>query len=534
MAVQGENSPLLGIKSNGENRIRSNIIMACLFGSQYIASMDSTMVVTLLNRISSDFDSQQHVSWIATSYLLSCAAFQPLFGKLSDVMGRKVMLTVCQLVFALGCSICATSQSLSMLILGRTITGIGGGGMQTLTSICISDIVSLKDRGLYQGYISISWQMGVISGGLIAGIFDAIWGWKFAFWVQVPCVLTIAILVIFFMDLPVDKKHHHISSFEKLKGIDWFGSFLLVTSLLCVLLLFGTSRNEITPGGSFWYALVFYSIIGFSWFYKWESMAKSPVIPVRLLQHQTVVKTCLNSLFAQMNYYGALYYLPFYWTSVKNDTPLEAGYRLIPTTFTACTTSVIVGYLIKKVGKYHMIHLIAGGLIIIGSIFIFTQNQSYGFIMESILPIPMRIGASMNFNVMIISMISSVSPDEQSLVSSIHYGVKSTGSTLGVSICNAIMQWALGFFMNIYVINLDPPKGWNLDSLKELASKALNNPSIGFDETIPESVRNGIVSAYDSACHSVFAFMILCSFFVFLAIWKTEENSLEESDQENE
>lgn len=531
-----EEIPLLTAKPHqaDDNATRSMIIMTCLFGSQFIASMDSTMVVTLLNRISSDFDSQQEISWIATAYLLSCAACQPLFGKLSDVMGRKVMLTVCQLVFALGCSICATSRSLHMLILGRTITGIGGGGMQTLTSICISDLVSLKERGLYQGYISIAWQMGVISGGLIAGVFDALWGWKFAFWVQVPCVLAIAVIVLAFMDLPIDKRHSDISNWKKLKSIDWLGSFLLVTALLCVLLLFGTSGEEIPRGGAFWYGIVIYSLVAGYSFYKWESLVDSPIIPVKLLHHRTIVQTCFNSLFAQMNYYGALYYLPFYWTSVQNQSPLEAGYRLIPTTFTACTTSVVVGYLIKKVGKYRHIHLMGGGFIVFGSMLIFTQNRGYGLIIESLLPIMMRMGSSINFNVVIVSMISSVHPDEQSLVSSIHYGVKSTGSTLGVSICNAVMQWALEYFMNLYVLHAPFPEGWDKAAVKKLISQAMENPSLGFDDSIPAGLREGIVQSYDAACHSVYTFMIICALIVFFAIWRTEENSLEDTDEDDE
>lgn len=508
--------------------VRTPLVMACLFSSQFIASMDSTMVVTLLNRISSDFDSQQDISWIATGYLLSCAAFQPLFGSLSDVLGRKVMLTFCQLVFAIGCMLCATSKSLPTLILGRTIAGVGGGGMQTLTSICISDLVSLKDRGLYQGYISVSWQMGVISGGLVAGIFDALWGWQSAFWVQVPLVLIIALVVLIVMDLPVDNKHSHISSMQKLKKIDWLGSVLLVSSLLCVLLLFGTSGDQLPRGCPLWYFVTGYSIVGFVLFYRWEYVAGTPVIPVRLLHHPTVVKTCVNSLFAQMNYYGALFYLPFYWTSVQNLSPLEAGYRLIPTTFTACTTSVMVGYLIKVLGRYRTIHLCGGCMIVLGSLLIATQNRSYGLIVESLLPIPMRIGSSMNFNVMIVSMISSVCPEEQSLVSSIHYGVKSTGSTLGVSIANAVMQWVLAKAMVSNVTTVDPPPGWDAQAVKLLALQALGNPSMGFDAAIPAVLRNAIIQSYDTACHAVYLFMVLCAGAVLLAIWTTDENSLED------
>jgi len=510
------------------------LIMGCLLSSQFLGSMDSTMVVTLLGRISSDLQSQQHISWIATSYLLAGATFQPLFGKLSDVLGRRLMLNICQLIFALGCTICAMSPTLGWLVFGRLITGVGGGGLKTLSSICVSDIVGRKERGLYQGYISIAAQMGSLSGGIIAGIFDAIWGWKSAFWVQVPCMLFIAFLVWLFLDLEVDNKHKHLSNSEKLKSIDWIGSLLLVTSLLSVLLLFGTNGDELSKGGLLWFALIIYSGFGFYKFYQWENSIETPVIPVKLFQHRTVFYTCFNSLFSQMNYFSAVFYIPFYWTSVQNLTPFEAGYRLIPNTIVACMTSVVVGYAIKRMGRYHKIHLFGGMMLIIGSALISTQNRNSGAFFESVFSLPLRIGTSTNFNVMLVSMISSVPDSEQALVSSIHYGVKSSGATLGISISNAVMQSSLKYFVWYYFDNINIPEGWDKSMINSIKGVALKKPSSGYDEKLPLVIRSAIINSYANACHCVYLFMVFTALVMFYAISKTEENNLDDDFVEEE
>ncbi|QEO23340.1 hypothetical_protein [Candidozyma auris] len=139
--------------------------------------MDTTVVTTLLTVIASELDAVQNIGWIATAYLLSCSAFQPLFGKLSDIFGRKSLLVLCCGFFAVGCCICVTNN-LWLLVFGRFVTGIGGSGLTTLGTITMSDLIPLRDRGVYQGLANIFFGLGAASGGVIGGVVSDLFGWR--------------------------------------------------------------------------------------------------------------------------------------------------------------------------------------------------------------------------------------------------------------------------------------------------------------------------------------------------------------------
>ncbi|PYD08100.1 EmrB/QacA family drug resistance transporter, partial [Pseudomonas syringae pv. syringae] len=165
-------------------------VISCLYMAAFLAAMDTTVVTTLLTVIASELDAVQNIGWIATAYLLSCSAFQPLFGKLSDIFGRKSLLVLCCGFFAVGCCICVTNN-LWLLVFGRFVTGIGGSGLTTLGTITMSDLIPLRDRGVYQGLANIFFGLGAASGGVIGGVVSDLFGWRWVFILQVPLAVTV-------------------------------------------------------------------------------------------------------------------------------------------------------------------------------------------------------------------------------------------------------------------------------------------------------------------------------------------------------
>lgn len=511
---------------NGISNTKYKVILACLFANCFLSSADSTMVVTLLGKISSDLDSQEHISWVATSYLLSCAAFQPLFGKLSDVFGRKSMLLLCIFCFSFGCFLCGNAQSLSILVAGRFITGIGGGGLSSLTTIAMSDLVSMRDRGLYGGYLGVFMDLGAISGGVLAGIFDEIWGWQSAFLIQVPISLLTGLAIYLWFDIP---KHNEdgLTNWERFVGIDWIGSGLLVSSLLTLMLLTGTTDKDFARDSILWWFFVFYTIIGFITFYFYEDRIDHAIIPVKMLHNQTILITCINWWFMCMNFYTYVYYLPFYWSSVQNRSPFECGYLFIPSTVISSFTALFAGWYIKKTGRYRPLHVVAGLFIFFGSVIVFTASKDDGKIWESIFSLPLRFGTTSNHTIMLIAMLSSVAKEEQALVTSIQYGFKSCGSTMGVAFANALMQWKLKGALDKGFATLPTlPEGWNAEMLASAKERALEDPSYAFNG-LPDIIKNTITNSYDSSCHLVYAFLVVTGLGCLLSIWKTRENTLD-------
>ncbi|GMM43781.1 glutathione exchanger [Pichia kluyveri] len=532
MTVVSESTPLVPVTTKSISHTRFLIILSCLFANVFLGSIDSTMVATLLGKMASDLDSQEHISWVASSYLLSCAAFQPLFGKISDVFGRKPIILICTICFFFGCLLCGIGNSLSYLIIGRLITGIGGGGFFALSTITISDLVETRERGLYQGYTNIFFHAGAASGGVLAGFIDSWFGWNWAFLIQLPVCLISGIAIYLFFELPTnnneitDDKTH----FEKFKSLDWNGAFLLVTSLLSLMVISGTNSSELPINSPLWIGLFFYTIIGFITFYFCELKVKEPIIPVKMMHNKTIFASSLNCWFASMGMFASLFYLPFYWTSVKNISPLDCGYRLIPSSLVASFTSVFSGWMIKKTSKYRTMHIISGWCILGGSIIMyFATKENNGFI-DSIISLPFRYGLSVDTTTILVAMISSVSQNEQSLVTSIQYGFRSTGSTMGVSLANAILQFCLKSKLNDRFNELKNilPNGWTIEMLKNAKSKALENPAYAFKDDIPIVIKDAVVNSYDYACHGVLVFLIVTGLGALVCIYYTEENDLDD------
>lgn len=530
-----ENSPLIPVNNSHLKQLPLStfrIILGCLYVNVFLAAVDSTMVATLLGKMASDLDAQEHISWVATSYLLSCAAFQPLFGKISDVFGRKPVILFSSICFSVGCLLCGISKDLTLLVVGRMITGIGGGGFFSLATIAVSDLVAKRERGLYQGYVNIFFHAGSASGGIVGGMIDSWLGWKWAFLIQVPVCFLSGVAVFLWFELP-QKEHHGEQSkshWQKFLDLDWAGALLLVTSLLALMVISGTKSSELPKDSFLWRALLVYSFVGFVSFYFWELGVEEPVIPVRLLHNQTVLASSLNCWFICMNMFASLYYLPFYWSSVKNVSPLDCGFRLISGSLVASFTSVFSGWMIKKTCRYRSLHIIAAWCIVIGSMLLYSSSRYDSSFKDTLISLPLRYGSSADITIILVAMISAVPHSQQALVTSIQYGFRSTGSTMGVSFANALMQNLLHASIDDNFKALDSaklPAEWTPEMLQSAKLQALESPSYAFTSGVPDSVKNAIVSSYDTGCHGVFIFLIVTGIGALVCIYFTEENDLE-------
>ncbi|KAH3663971.1 hypothetical protein OGAPHI_004685 [Ogataea philodendri] len=506
------------------------IILISLFIYVFLSALDSTMVATLLGVIASDMNELENVSWVAASYLLSCAAFQPLFGKISDIFGRKPIVQICAILFAIGCAMCGITTSFWSLVAGRFITGIGGGGLNAMASITVSDIVSKRQRGLYQGYLNIFFHCGAASGGVIAGVFERLFGWRSAFLVQVPVCLICIFLTQLYFQLPKSSVGNGMQGhgyWKKLAHIDYTGSFILVSALLALMLAASFAGQEQDSSPLLFRGLVLYSVFGLVSFYYYDlKVASQPIIPIRLLHNRTVLASSLCCWFISMNLFTCLFYLPFYWSAVKNLSPLECGMRLILGSFAASVSSMVAGYIIRQSGRYWRQQLYTGIVVVLGSLLVFSSRRNDSVILDSLVNVPLRYGTSSVITILLIAMISSVKSNEQALVTSIQYGFRSTGSTLGVSLASALLQFSLRGQLNSRFAKLsDIPEKW-VGKLDLIKNSALADPSYTFTGA-PQFARNAILDSYDYSCHIVFGFLIVTGLLSLVSICFIEDHDLE-------
>ena len=205
----------------------------------FLAAADQTIIVSSYGRIGSELHALENTQWIATGYFFTVAAFQPLYGKLSDIFGRKPCLLFAYVVFGLGCLLCGLARSMNELIAARIFAGIGGGGMSTVVSILLSDIVPLRERGVWQGYINIIYSTGAGIGAPLGGVLADTVGWRWAFLIQAPMCAIAFLSVAFALHLP---NRDGAAWIAKLKRIDFLGALTLVTAV--ALLLLGLDRGS--------------------------------------------------------------------------------------------------------------------------------------------------------------------------------------------------------------------------------------------------------------------------------------------------
>lgn len=277
----------------------------CYFGT-FLAALDSTIVATLSGPISDEFHSFTLLSWLASAYLISNAATQPLSGRLTDIYGRRNGLVLSYILFAIGNLICGLAKDEGVMILGRVVAGMGGGCMNTISVFVASDLIPLRRRGLWQGIGNLAFGLGSGIGGIFGGWLHDVWSWRIAFYVQVPAVLLAAVIVFFRVDIPVK-----VTDKNRLKRVDFLGAFTLVAALVLLLLALNSGGNIVPWNHPLVYVSLPLAALSLAAFvYVEDKVASEPVIPVRLLLNRTVASACLTNWFASMALFSYMYYGP--------------------------------------------------------------------------------------------------------------------------------------------------------------------------------------------------------------------------------
>ena len=325
------------------------IIMLALCMAVFLAAVDVTIITTALPTISEHFHSASGYIWIGSAYLLANSASTPLWGKFSDIFGRKPILLVANATFFIGSLIAALSTSIGMLIAARAIQGTGGGGLVSLVNICISDLFSLRSRGAYFGVIGGVWAVASAIGPVIGGAFTEYVSWRWCFYINLPLDGLAFAIILFYLDLETPKT----PLVQGLKAIDWLGALLVVGGTL--MLLFGLEYGGVTyPWGSATVVcLIVFGFVTFGLFFlnEWK-FAKYPVMPLRIFKYRSNCASLAVCFLHGMVFISGSYYLPLYFQASRGATPILSGVYLLPTALALSFTSIATGIFIKKTGQY--------------------------------------------------------------------------------------------------------------------------------------------------------------------------------------
>lgn len=495
----------------------------------FLASLDSTILSTLMTDIASDLNAIPYISWIATSYLFSTSIVQPL-GKLSDVFGRKFCLMVCISIFTIGCLQCATAGSVLAFTSGRFLSGFAAG-LNTLTTIITSDIIPLRNRGVYQGLGNIFFALGSAVGGTCGGWISQNWGWRMAFWCQVPVGISCFLIILFFLNLPT--LPHEIGTIdikfsEKIKKVDIKGISLIAFNLFILITISSAKFESLLS----YFSLVLMLIIGIYFLYKAEKTHEFAIIPVELMKNPSVLGCSMANWFGTMYAYILMYYFPVYLTTVLNINSQGVGIRLVPNIVMASVSSIVSGLYMKWSGKYLKFSIIINSIGVLGVIYLLLRTypgQAEPNLFEQYTLSTIAIGsyASM-LTVTLLALIAAVPFEYQSSVTSIQYAFRSMGSTLGTSFSSYIFTSQLVYYLTSK-LNENKPDDLSESMLKKIIQSALHDAKYIRSKEAPEWAIGYMIESYNISVWSTFVLSLAASMLCLAATCLIKENTLHTS-----
>ncbi|TVY58522.1 MFS-type transporter [Lachnellula cervina] len=330
-------------------KLERAVLMGALLTSLFLSALDSTVITTAVPTIVNDFDAPVGYIWAGSAYLLGNASFMPIWGKLSDIFGRKQTLLATVGIFLLGSLLCALSNSIGMFIAARAIQGVGGGGAIVLPNICVSDLFSMKERSMYFGLLSSVWALASALGPVLGGIFTSRVSWRWCFWINLPFGGLALVVLVFFLKL-----HNPRTPLKQgLAAIDWIGNLLVVGSTLMALIGLQFGGVQFAWKSATVICLIVFGALGIALFAIYESeFASHPVMPPRIFRYRNSVSAYSLSMMHAMAFLSGTYWLPLYFQAVLGANSLLSGVYLLPYVIASSFLSVGSGIFIKKTGNF--------------------------------------------------------------------------------------------------------------------------------------------------------------------------------------
>ncbi|KAF8810805.1 MFS general substrate transporter [Phlegmacium glaucopus] len=330
----------------------------------FLAALDTGAVATALPTIINDLQGEEFV-WIGSAYVLAGVAFIPMSGHLANIFGRRPILLIFLFIFALGSALCGAAQNMNMLIGGRTVQGVGSGGILSLTEIILADLVPLSERGAYQGMIGLIWSIASIVGPIIGGAFAQRrdFTWRGLFYLNLPLTGISMLLCLFFLNLKIP----HQTFRDKFRRIDWIGNFIVVGSSTAALL--GLTWGGIRYPWSSFHVLVplILGVVGLFAFMVYEVMVPAePTVPLRIIANRTSISGYIGTGLQGLVISAALFYLPVYFQACKGGSPLRSGIDMFPYSFSVAPFAIVAGGTATAFNRYKPQNVMAWVFITVG------------------------------------------------------------------------------------------------------------------------------------------------------------------------
>ena len=489
------------------------VIISSLMLVMLLAALDQTIVSTALPRIAEDLHGLNKISWVATAYLLTSAITTPLYGKISDLFGRKKIFQTAIVIFLIGSVLCGISQNMNELVVARALQGIGAGGLMSLVMAIVGDIIPPRERGKYMGYFGAVFGVSSVAGPLLGGFLTQSLSWRWVFFVNLPIGILALIAVATRLHLPVHKLQHKV---------DYLGAALLSAATICLLL--ATVWGGVTyPWGSTQViSLIGGGLVLTGAFILQEKRASEPIIPLHLFRNDIFRVASLLSLLSGIAMFAAILYIPLYQQAVRGYSPTKSGLLMLPLVLGLLIASITSGRLTSKLGHYKIFPIIGTAILTIG-LWLFshiTLTTSEWMVGLWMLVVGAGLGTFMQ--IMTVAIQNAVDQKELGTATSVVTFFRSLGGSFGGAIFGTLL-------ISRFAKHLQETLHGNA------AATHISVSSIqGGVGSIPPDLQHGVLQAFALSFHDMFLIAIPFALLAFVVSFFLREVPLRTGHKEAE
>lgn len=448
---------------------QKSLVMVAVMLSMLLAALDQTIVSTALPIIVREFDALEHLSWVITAYMLASTVVVPIYGKLSDIYGRKGFFLASIVIFLFGSALCGFSQSMTQLIIFRAIQGIGGGALMTNAFAIVADLFTAKERAKWQGLMGGVFGLSSVFGPILGVYFADNLGWRWVFYINMPFGLLALIGVIFLLP--------KIVPYVEDKSIDFLGAIYLAMGLIPFLLALSWGGQQYAWNSITLISIFVFSFLALTAFLFIERFAKNPILPLDLFKKPIFSVTILLIFLNAMGMFGVLSYIPLFAQQVVGVSATNSGTIMFPMMFGMILSSVVAGQIVSKTQKYKAVVSVGFAMVVVAMFFLSQMDNSTTQLSLSLRMVLMGVGLGASMPIFNIILQNSFPRAQIGVVTASSQLFRSIGGSVGVAMAgavfNAVIQqhhgeialavsemFYLGFFFMLvaFIITLFLPK----------------------------------------------------------------------------
>lgn len=478
-----------------------------LIVGMFVAVLSGTVVSTSMPVIIADLGgTQSQYTWVITASLLATAVSTPIWGKLADLVDRKVLIQISLILFTVGTVIAGFSTDTNMLIAVRVVQGIGVGGLMSLVMIAVALIISPRERGKYMGVVGGIMALGTIGGPLLGGVITDAWGWRANFFVGVPFAIVALVLLQFTLHLPKPQRGTKVS-------IDYFGIVLLAVGVSTLLIWVSMGGNQFDWDSGTSIALAVTAGVAIAAFVAVEFFVKEPIVPMSLFRNRTFTLSVIASIAIGVSMFATSVFLAQYFQLARGATPTESGLMTIPMIIGQMGASIIIGQLVSRFGKWKGWMVTGSILATIGVSLMATLRYDTPFTLVAVYMFVLGAGLGMVMQNLTLIVQNDTAPQQLGAASSNVNFFRTIAGTIGVTVMGSLLSTSVADFMKDGLKGFVPTTPDEISALERLGSGDV--PKVG---ELPDTIRTIVESAYGHGIADAFILAIPLAVIAIIAI----------------